>query len=103
MAAFSFASVMGVPLGLFLASLSDWHTPFYILTGLSLISLLMIARFIPPISGHLGMEIKRPHPLDVISRVTSNANQMRAITLSIMMMFGQFMITNFDMMVASFS
>jgi len=95
MAAFSFASVMGVPLGLFLASLSDWHTPFYILTGLSLISLLMIARFIPPISGHLGMEIKRPHPLDVISRVTSNANQMRAITLSIMMMFGQFMIIPF--------
>jgi multidrug resistance protein len=95
MAAFSFASVMGVPLGLFLASLSDWHTPFYILTGLSLISLLMIARFIPPISGHLGMEIKRPHPLDVISRMTSNANQMRAITLSVMMMFGQFMIIPF--------
>jgi multidrug resistance protein len=95
MAAFSFASVMGVPLGLFLASLSDWHTPFYILTGLSLISLLMIARYIPPISGHLGMEIKRPHPLDVISRMTSNANQMRAITLSVMMMFGQFMIIPF--------
>jgi multidrug resistance protein len=95
MAAFSFASVMGVPLGLFLASLSDWHTPFYILTGLSLISLLMIARFIPPIAEHLGKEIKRPHPLEVISRVTSNANQMRAITLSIMMMFGQFMIIPF--------
>lgn len=95
MAAFSFASVMGVPLGLFLASLSDWHTPFYILTGLSLISLLMIAKFIPPIAEHLGKEIKRPHPLEVISRVTSNANQMRAITLSIMMMFGQFMIIPF--------
>jgi predicted MFS family arabinose efflux permease len=35
MSAFSFASVMGVPLGLFLASLSDWHTPFYILSLLS--------------------------------------------------------------------
>ncbi|XFE76442.1 MFS transporter [Algoriphagus halophilus] len=28
MAAFSVASVLGVPLGLFLASLSNWHTPF---------------------------------------------------------------------------
>jgi len=32
MAAFSVASVLGVPLGLFLAGLSDWHTPFFILT-----------------------------------------------------------------------
>ncbi|OOG75290.1 MFS transporter [Algoriphagus sp. A40] len=95
MAAFSFASVMGVPLGLFLASLSTWHTPFFILTGLSILSFAMIFRFIPPIRDHLEKEIKRPHPLKVISRVTSNSNQMRAIALSVMMMFGQFMIIPF--------
>lgn len=95
MSAFSFASVMGVPLGLFLASLSDWHTPFYILSGLSIISLGMIVKFIPNISGHLDQEIQRPSPIQVISRVTGNSNQMRAITLSVMMMFGQFMIIPF--------
>lgn len=95
MSAFSFASVMGVPLGLFLASLSDWHTPFYILTGLSIISLGMIVKFIPNIADHLNQEIQRPSPVQVISRVTSNSNQMRAITLSVMMMFGQFMIIPF--------
>lgn len=95
MAAFSFASVMGVPIGLFLASLSNWHTPFYILAGLAILSFGMIFKFIPPINEHLGKEIKRPHPLEVISRVTSNANQMKAIALSIMMMFGQFMIIPF--------
>lgn len=95
MSAFSFASVMGVPLGLFLASLSDWHTPFYILGILSVLSLGMIVKFIPSITDHLGKEINRPHPFDVITRVTSNSNQMKAITLSIMMMFGQFMIIPF--------
>lgn len=95
MSAFSFASVMGVPLGLFLASLSDWHTPFYILSGLSIISLGMIVKFIPNIAGHLDQEIQRPSPIQVISRVTGNSNQMRAITLSVMMMFGQFMIIPF--------
>ncbi|WBL41823.1 MFS transporter [Algoriphagus halophytocola] len=95
MAAFSVASVLGVPLGLFLASLSDWHTPFFILTGLSIISLGMIIRFIPSISDHLGQEVERPRPLLVIRRVTGNPNQMRAITLSVMMMFGQFMIIPF--------
>lgn len=95
MAAFSFASVMGVPIGLFLASLSSWHTPFFILTGLSVLSFVMISKFIPPIRDHLGKEVKRPHPLKVISRVTSDGNQMRAIMLSVMMMFGQFMIIPF--------
>lgn len=95
MAAFSVASVLGVPLGLFLASLSDWHTPFYILTLLSLVSLGMIIRFIPSIKDHLNQEAHRPHPVQVIKRVTSNSNQMRAISLSVMMMFGQFMIIPF--------
>lgn len=95
MAAFSFASVLGVPMGLFLASLSDWHIPFYILTILSLGSLGMIIRFIPSLTGHLDKTTKRPHPLQVISNVTSDPNQMRAITLSVMMMLGQFMIIPF--------
>ena len=95
MAAFSLASVLGVPMGLFLASLSDWHTPFYILTGLSIISLGMIVKFIPNITEHLGKEIIRPSPIEVVKRVTGNSNQMRAIALSVMMMFGQFMIIPF--------
>ncbi len=95
MAAFSFASVMGVPIGLFLASLSSWHTPFFILFGLAVLSFVMISKFIPPIRDHLGKETKRPHPFLVISRVTGDGNQMRAITLSVMMMFGQFMIIPF--------
>lgn len=95
MAAFSVASVLGVPLGLFLASLSDWHTPFYILTLLSVLSLFMIFRFIPSISGHLESGSVRPNPLEVVRRVTSNSNQMRAILLSVMIMFGQFMIIPF--------
>jgi predicted MFS family arabinose efflux permease len=95
MAAFSVASVLGVPMGLFLASLSDWHTPFYILTGLSVLSLGMIFRYIPNITEHLKNDLVRPNPMVVIRRVTSNSNQMLAITLSVLMMFGQFMIIPF--------
>lgn len=95
MSAFSFASVMGVPLGLFSASLSNWHLPFYILSILSVLSLGMIVKSVPSITGHLKDKQVRPRPFEVISKVTSNANQMRAITLSIMMMLGQFMIIPF--------
>lgn len=95
MAAFSVASVLGVPLGLFLASLSNWHTPFFILTGTSLLSLVMVFKYIPSIRDHLDQGYLRPNPMLVISRVIGNSNQMRAISLSVMMMFGQFMIIPF--------
>jgi multidrug resistance protein len=95
MAAFSVASVLGVPFGLFIASISNWHAPFFFLAFLSLIILWMIHRFIPSITLHLELNIVKPKPMEVIKRVTSNPNQMRAITLTIMMMLGQFTIIPF--------
>lgn len=95
MAAFSVASVFGVPFGLFIASLTNWHAPFFFLAGLSLVILALIYRFIPNITDHLHTGRAKPSPLEVIQRVTGNANQMRAITLTIMMMLGQFTIIPF--------
>jgi predicted MFS family arabinose efflux permease len=49
--AFSAASVLGVPLGLYLASLFDWHAPFIFLTGLSLLGLTRLIAREEPQSG----------------------------------------------------
>lgn len=95
MAAFSVASVVGVPFGLFIASVFNWHAPFFFLAGLSLVILWMIYKFIPTLTGHLSATAPKPKPLQVIQRVTGNGNQMRAISLTIMMMLGQFMIIPF--------
>jgi predicted MFS family arabinose efflux permease len=95
MAAFSVASVVGVPFGLFIASLYNWHAPFFFLAFLSIIILGMIHLFIPSITQHLHLNSVKPGPVEVIKRVTSNQSQMRAITLTIMMMLGQFTIIPF--------
>lgn len=95
MAAFSVASVIGVPFGLFIASLTNWHAPFFFLAFLSLIILWMIYQYIPHITAHLHVQSNRPTPIQVIRRVTGNANQMKAISLTIMMMLGQFTIIPF--------
>ncbi len=95
MAAFSVASVVGVPFGLFIASIFNWHAPFFFLAGLSLVILWMIYKFIPSLTEHLSTTTIKPRPLHVIQRVTGNGNQMRAISLTIMMMLGQFMIIPF--------
>jgi predicted MFS family arabinose efflux permease len=55
----------------------------------------LIFKYIPSITAHINSQQIKPTPLQVIRRVTGNSNQMRAISLTIMMMFGQFMIIPF--------
>ena len=95
MAAFSVASVVGVPFSLFIASMSNWHAPFFFLAFLAVVILLLIYNFVPSIKVPKKDGKDMPSPRQVIMRVTGNANQMRAISLTIMMMFGQFMIIPF--------
>ncbi|EEF59814.1 MFS transporter [Pedosphaera parvula] len=54
MSAFSVSSIVGVPLGLLLASHYNWHVPFYALTVLSFIILIIAAWITPPLRGHLA-------------------------------------------------
>ena len=54
MSAFSFASIAGVPAGLWLAEYLGWRTPFAILGGLSTAILLLAAWALPPLRGHLA-------------------------------------------------
>lgn len=60
MAAFSMASIAGVPFGLELAHMYDWRAPFYA-TMLATLAVLMLAWFgMPSLTGHLraGARVK---------------------------------------------
>lgn len=54
MAAFSFASVLGVPLGLFLARIGDWRTPFWALAIFGALVTLGCVALLPPLRLHLS-------------------------------------------------
>ncbi len=53
MSAFSAASVIGIPTGLYLANHFNWHAPFYLLTILSILVLIPAWRLLPSIVSHL--------------------------------------------------
>lgn len=53
MTSFSVASVLGVPGGLFLATLVSWHAPFFVIAGLCGVLALFAACTLPPLDGHL--------------------------------------------------
>jgi predicted MFS family arabinose efflux permease len=53
MSSFSVASIIGVPLGLWLADRFSWHVPFFIIAGICLPILLAAFLRVPSLRGHL--------------------------------------------------
>lgn len=95
MAAFSVASVVGVPAGLFLADLSDWHMPFIVLGGVAFLTLIPMSLYIPSMTEHISQCDTKPTPLQIIRNVTSNKNQLLALLFGSVIMLSHFSIVPF--------
>lgn len=95
MASFSLASVLGVPIGLYLATLSDWHFPFFVLGGLAFIALIPISIYIPQINAHIDSKEDRENPIQIIAKVFKNKNQLLALVFGVIIMFSHFSIVPF--------
>lgn len=90
MGAFSAASVLGVPFGLYMASVFDWHAPFLILGALSIPIFFAILTLLPKMQGHL-VGPKRS-PSEFFINIGKKRNQQLALLLMVMLMFGHFSI-----------
>ncbi|MCB0524470.1 MAG: MFS transporter [Saprospiraceae bacterium] len=96
MTSFSLASVIGVPTGLWLAAHYSWHAPFLVIGGLGVAIIILIGALIPPINKHLeNQEAKSAKPLRVLNDIFNSPNQMKALTLTIVLMLGHFSIIPF--------
>lgn len=81
MAAFSIASVIGVPAGLYVSELGSWRTPFFGLAALGFVVSLYAARSLPSLRGHLeavrthatktGELLRRPEVIMMLGAVTA--------------------------------
>jgi predicted MFS family arabinose efflux permease len=94
MTSFSMASVLGVPLSLYLANIWGWHAPFLFLGVLSLLLCLVIWKAVPPLRAHLNNQTKEP-PHRTITRILQNKNQIKALIFMAAVIFGHFAIIPF--------
>ncbi len=92
MAAFSVASVVGVPLGLYFATVYNWQYPFMIVGALGLIIIPLVYFYIPNMVDHIQKHETKPNPFAVITNILSNTNQLRALMLTSTLMFAHFII-----------
>jgi len=54
MTAFSVASALGVPAGLFLAQQYEWETPFFLIAAVGAVMWMIALRGVPSLRGHLA-------------------------------------------------
>jgi predicted MFS family arabinose efflux permease len=95
MTAFSLASVAGVPTGLWLAAKFSWHVPFLAIGFLGIAVLVLVAVAVPPMNKHIKEKQPGHKPFQVLTDIFQTPNQMRALSLSIVLMLGHFAIIPF--------
>jgi predicted MFS family arabinose efflux permease len=93
---FSLAAVLGVPLALVLVDGFDnnWHVPFYVISGLSFLVLIMAWKVLPPIQSHLNKTVPF-EPLATIRSVLGSVAQRNALLFTVMLVLGQFTVISF--------
>lgn len=95
MGAFSVASILGVPFGLFIANKFSWHAPFIFLGALSIAILGFVIWTVPRLRSHMSEDQIHPSPVKVISSLARNGNQLSALGFSMMLVLGHFTIVPF--------
>lgn len=96
MAAFSAASVIGIPSGLILADLyKDYHAPFWLLSGLSLVvGILLLLKF-PSIKKHLEYTGPKTPPMEILKSFAIDTNIQRALLFMFLLMIAGFTVVPF--------
>ena len=93
--AFSLASVIGVPFSLFLAAKIGWHSPFFLVVGLGIFTLIGIIKFLPNFNDHLVDKQLRDSSLTILKNILGKKLNLTAFALSATLMLGHFLIIPF--------
>ncbi len=93
MSAFAFASVAGVPIGLYFASQFGWHAPFIIVLLCLIGALVATLRYIPSLTEHLAANHNsKPSLFSPIKQVLKVAQHRKAYVLMTLVVGSSFLV-----------
>lgn len=95
MMAFSVASVIGVPSGIYIAAKYDWRMTFIVVGGIASVFLVFIYFFLPSMTGHLAKGKVEKNPIKILRPIFTDNNQWSALLFSMTLIFGHFAIIPF--------
>lgn len=96
MSAFAAASILGVPVSLYLTNLFkyNWHVPFILIGAFGALLIPFVIRFIPKMISHIRIDTDAS-PFSALVTVCKIPQQRSALIFSCLLMMGHFLIIPF--------
>lgn len=92
MAGFSAASILGVPVAIYVAAAFSWKIPFIALAILGIPALYIAERVIPPVNAHLEKKEDKNSIQVFYKMVFTNKNSIFSMLLMVILMLGHFLV-----------
>jgi predicted MFS family arabinose efflux permease len=94
MAAFSVASILGVPLALRVSKWGGWQLPFFLVAAMGLLVVAGAIFFLPPVRGHLESGRQPVHAVGVMELLGRRDVQLSYLLTAVVMMASFIIIPN---------
>lgn len=94
MSSFSIASVLGVPLGLYVAQMFDWHAAFYLIVIIGIVFWILSFLVLPSVKVRTTQLGIKDNLLN-FKKILSQKDYLQSFTLTSVLGFGIFMIVPF--------
>jgi len=94
-ASFSFASIVGIPFGLWLATHMNWHIPFIFFGIFSSVALLAAWFMIPSMRNHINPHVSSKVNIHVFRQIFTDINLVKGLAATFLMTLGHFMVVPF--------
>ncbi len=95
MAAFSVASVVGIPLSLYVANIFSWHAPFIMVAAIGVLLIPLSIKFIPPVRSHIDQKDASQKKIGAFLIIFNRRSTLVALGLTSLMVFGHFVVVPF--------
>lgn len=92
--AFATSQVLGIPIGLYLANWMDWHAPFLLIVGVSIIVFAAIVIKMKPVDAHLAIQTNNS-PFRHLTKTISQVRYLKGFGATILLSTGGFMLMPF--------
>jgi predicted MFS family arabinose efflux permease len=92
--AFAASQILGIPIGLLLATQFNWHTPFWMIVGVATITAVVIAFYMKPVTAHLAFPSTH-NPFQHLWKTLTNSDYLKAFVTTIFLATGGYMLMPF--------
>jgi len=92
--AFAASQVLGIPIGIYIATIWNWHATFLMIVGVAIIIYLVMLLKVKPVDAHLKLQSDK-NPFLHLFHTISNKSYMVAFSATALLSVGGFMLMPF--------